>query len=35
MVLGLVTNSRWALQTATRTAEKYEAAEQPTPAMTR
>jgi EmrB/QacA subfamily drug resistance transporter len=35
MVLGLVTNSRWALQTATRTAERYEATEQPTPAMTR
>jgi EmrB/QacA subfamily drug resistance transporter len=34
MVLGLVTNSRWALQTATRTAEKYEAAEQRAPAMT-
>jgi EmrB/QacA subfamily drug resistance transporter len=34
MVLGLVTNSRWALQTAARTAAKYEAAEQRTPAMT-
>jgi len=32
MVLGLVTNSRWALQTAARTAARYEAADQPTPA---
>jgi EmrB/QacA subfamily drug resistance transporter len=35
MVLGLVTNSRWALQTAARTAARYEAAEPKTPAMTR
>ncbi len=33
-VLGLVTNSRWAQQTAARTAARYEAAEQRTPAMT-
>jgi hypothetical protein len=33
-VLGLVTNGRWALQTAARTAARYEAAEQRTPAMT-
>jgi EmrB/QacA subfamily drug resistance transporter len=34
MVLGLVTNSRWALRTAARTAARYDAAEQRTPAMT-
>ena len=34
MVLGLVTNGRWALQTAARTAARYEATEQRTPAMT-
>jgi EmrB/QacA subfamily drug resistance transporter len=35
VVLGLVTNSRWALQTAARTATMLDAAEQRTPAMTR
>ena len=35
MVLGLVTNGRWAQQTAARTAARYEAADQRTPAMTR
>lgn len=35
MVLGLVTNSRWALQTAARTATMLDATEQRTPAMTR
>ena len=34
MVIGLVTNGRWALQTAARTAARYEATEQRTPAMT-
>jgi EmrB/QacA subfamily drug resistance transporter len=34
MVLGLVTNGRWALRTAARTAARYEAADQRTPAMT-
>jgi len=31
----VVTNSRWALHTAARTAARYEAADQRTPAMTR
>jgi MFS family permease len=35
MVLALVTNGRWALQTAARTAARLDAAEQRTPAMTR
>ena len=35
MVLGLVTNGRWAMQTAARTAARYEAADDRTPAMTR
>jgi hypothetical protein len=35
MVLALVTNSRWALQTAVRTATRLDAAEQRAPAMTR
>jgi hypothetical protein len=35
MVLALVTNSRWALQTAARTAARYEAADERTPVMTR
>ena len=34
MVLALVTNSRWALQTAARTATRYDADDQRTPAMT-
>jgi EmrB/QacA subfamily drug resistance transporter len=34
MVLGLVTNGRWALRTAARTAAQYGAADQRTPAMT-
>jgi EmrB/QacA subfamily drug resistance transporter len=34
MVLGAVTNGRWALKTAARTAARYEAADQRTPAMT-
>ena len=33
-VLGLVTNGRWAQQTAARTAARYEAPDQRTPAMT-
>jgi EmrB/QacA subfamily drug resistance transporter len=35
MVLALVTNSRWALRTATRTATRLDAAEQRAPVMTR
>jgi EmrB/QacA subfamily drug resistance transporter len=35
MVLALVTNGRWALRTAARTAARYEATDQPIPAMTR
>jgi len=35
MVLGLVTNGRWALRTAARTATRLDAAEQRAPAMTR
>jgi EmrB/QacA subfamily drug resistance transporter len=35
MVLGLVTNGRWAQRTAARTAARYEAADQPTPVLTR
>ena len=35
IVLGLVTTGRWALRTAARTAARYEAAEDLTPAMTR
>ncbi len=35
MVLALVTNGRWALQTAARTAARFDAADQRTPAMTR
>jgi EmrB/QacA subfamily drug resistance transporter len=35
MVLGLVTNGRWALRTAARTAARYEAADLRTPAVTR
>jgi hypothetical protein len=35
MVLGLVTNGRWAMQTAARTAARYDATEDRTPAMTR
>jgi EmrB/QacA subfamily drug resistance transporter len=35
MVLALVTNSRWALQTAAITADRYEAADQRTPVVTR
>ncbi len=35
MVLGLVTNSRWALQTAAHTAARFDATDQRTPAMTR
>jgi hypothetical protein len=35
MVLALVTNSRWALRTAARTATMLDAIEQRTPAMTR
>jgi MFS family permease len=34
MVLGLVTNGRWAEQTAARTSARYDAAEERTPAMT-
>jgi EmrB/QacA subfamily drug resistance transporter len=34
MVLGLVTNSRWANQTAARTAARYDATDELTPAMT-
>jgi len=35
MVLALVTNGRWAQQTAARTAAQYNASDQPAPAMTR
>jgi hypothetical protein len=35
MVLGLVTNGRWAMQTAARTAAIYDASNDRTPAMTR
>jgi hypothetical protein len=35
MVLAVVTNSRWAMQTAARTATMLDATEQRTPAMTR
>ena len=35
IVLGLVTNGRWALRTAARTAARYDATDQLTPAMTR
>ena len=35
IVLGLVTNGRWALQTAAHTAARYNATDERTPAMTR